>query len=344
MAKTVVILGAGASAAAGAPLMFDFLDAAERIQRNKMTGVFGDDFDRVFKGLYELERVLSKAVVDINNLEAVFGAFEMAKLCGKLGELAKADIDLLTESLKKVILRTVELTVQHRGQRVGLRPPDGYLELSDLLQKKLRHDIVFLTFNYDLGLDHALYEVAHEDPYYGFGERSDSSVTLLKLHGSIHWYKQEQNGLRAIPMRDLLAHPWVETSHQNASNSNVIVSQKLENLGNRVPFIVPPTWKKGDHYSEIAEVWKLAATHLEHAENIYVCGFSLPHTDQYFRYLYALGTAGQTRIKRFVVSDPSSEVALRFRQLLGPTALVRFEQSNNKFAEFVIWLRKNFPD
>jgi hypothetical protein len=62
------------------------------------------------------------------------------------------------------------------------------------------------------------------------------------------------------------------------------------------PVIVPPTWNKTQYHKEIGGVWTEAAKHLSEAENIFIIGYSLPDTDQFFRYLYSLGTVGDTLI------------------------------------------------
>jgi hypothetical protein len=82
--------------------------------------------------------------------------------------------------------------------------------------------------------------------------------------------------------------------------------------------IVPPTWSKTAHYEAIAPVWRRAATHLAEARDIIVIGYSLPLTDELFRYLYALGSVGQRRLRRFWVidSDQSGDVRQRFENLL----------------------------
>lgn len=80
MSDIVFILGAGASHEGGAPVMHDFLDTAQDLLTRKQTGDVGADFERVFKGIHALQRVHSKAQLDLVNVEAVFAAFEMAKL------------------------------------------------------------------------------------------------------------------------------------------------------------------------------------------------------------------------------------------------------------------------
>jgi hypothetical protein len=90
------------------------------------------------------------------------------------------------------------------------------------------------------------------------------------------------------------------------------------------PYIVPPTWTKSSQHKELAHVWKQAAIELEDAEYIVVIGYSCPPSDAFFRHLFALGTDSLRRIKRFVVVDPSEEVALRLRDMVGPDAARRF--------------------
>jgi len=84
MAETVFILGAGASKEAGAPLMREFLDVAEDLLWANEVHPYGEDFERVFNAISDLQRVYSKANLDIINIENVFAAFEMGQLIKKL--------------------------------------------------------------------------------------------------------------------------------------------------------------------------------------------------------------------------------------------------------------------
>jgi hypothetical protein len=60
-------------------------------------------------------------------------------------------------------------------------------------------------------------------------------------------------------------------------------------------------------------VWRRACKELEQAENIFIIGYSLPETDSFFRYLFALGTQGRTQIKRLWVVDPDPNGVVRQR-------------------------------
>jgi len=92
---------------------------------------------------------------------------------------------------------------------------------------------------------------------------------------------------------------------------------------------------------EPVNVWKRAADELQTAKNIYIIGYSLPETDVFFRYLYALGSIGSARIERFWIFNPSNDphVFEKYRNLVGDTVETRFryfpvsfESSANNFS------------
>src|SRR5882672_30995 len=98
MGNSVFILGAGASVHAGAPVMRDFLDQAGLIGRSEPGTEDRRAFEIVTRARSELQLVHSKAQFDLRNLESVFAAFEMAEVFGRLGSLAKNDVNGLTRA------------------------------------------------------------------------------------------------------------------------------------------------------------------------------------------------------------------------------------------------------
>ena len=128
MSQTVLIIGAGISKTAGAPLMNDFLDVAAQLRKGP---TFGDpDFDLVFRGRDALQSVLAKATMDLLNLESVFAAFEMAKLLRRLDALPTEDIDALPGAMTRVIQRTLEETIRFPVVDNRLLPPQPYEQTS----------------------------------------------------------------------------------------------------------------------------------------------------------------------------------------------------------------------
>jgi hypothetical protein len=115
------------------------------------------------------------------------------------------------------------------------------------------------------------------------------------------------------------------------------VTQKLTERGlefDPQPILVPPTWSKGEHYLGIERVWARAAKELSEAQYIFILGYSLPETDQFFRLLFALGTEGKVPLSRIELFDPNANtLAPRFHSFLGHATLDRFKAYELRFAE-----------
>jgi hypothetical protein len=188
MSKTVFIIGAGVSKQAGAPLMNDFLDVADRLR--KTPGIGDPDFDLVFHGRDALQAVHSKSNMDLLNLESVFAAFEMAKLLRKLGPLSVEEVEALPGAMTRVIQRTLEMTIMFPISGGRAKPPHPYAEIGELVTQRNkqapRSKFSFITFNYDFCLDLALYVNSHRIDYC-LGPSVENAVKLLKLHGSLNW-------------------------------------------------------------------------------------------------------------------------------------------------------------
>jgi hypothetical protein len=112
VSDTVFILGAGASAECGAPVMANFLDTARRLHREGRTGDKGTYFSDVFDGITALSAVYEKSNLDTDNLESVFAAFEMARLFGGLKNLDADLLGRLPDALRFLIVETLEQTIQ----------------------------------------------------------------------------------------------------------------------------------------------------------------------------------------------------------------------------------------
>lgn len=361
MSRTVFIVGAGASAEAGAPVMADFLDRADALRRSGAPVLSRDEqasFDLVFKGIGALRAAHSKAALDVDNLESVFGAFEMARLVGRLAPLTAEEVAELNPAMRKVIVTTLErsLTLPVRERRV--RPPDPYEQFGRLVGKisdsrSLLEPICFITFNYDLSLDYMLhYHNTGVD--YCFESEPKSGVPLMKLHGSVNWGRCAE--CKQIAPWTLGAFfrkfsyerlPWDESLRTVTLDVGRHLAHYEHCKGKPCdphPVIVPPTWNKAE-YQQVSNVWRHAARHLAEAENVIVIGYSLPESDQFFRYLFALGTIGDGRPQRFwlIDPDPRGNVAGRFQELLGPSFKARFQSIRHPFSAALSVLYDQLP-
>lgn len=357
MSQTVFILGAGASREAGGPLMADFLDTADELR--KSTDLKDDlaVFDLVFRAISSLQNTHSKSTLDIYNIESVFAAFEMASLLGRLGSLEQKDLAAVGLAIRRLIVRTLEERIELPLEERTVKPPFPYGDFVSLVSGLPRPvsnanaaSTSIISFNYDLALDYALYYNRLRMDYCLELSNDRNRIQFMKLHGSLNWARCN-HCKRIIPwhLEEFFAkRQWNLGIRNNPKSVRLEIGSLLKEFvhcGNPVvpePLIVPPTWNKTQYHQEISHVWSQAAKNLSEAENIFVIGYSLPDTDQFFRYLYALGTVGESLLKRFWVFDPDPQVGKRFEGLLGETARARFKLIQGKFSEAIGLLRNHF--
>ena len=359
MSENVFILGAGASRDAGAPLMNEFLDKAYDLSNEGRVGNFKDSFHLVEEFCQALRVTQSNAALDIHNLESVFALVEMAELLGRLGDtwdrqkltgLRSAIIEVIVHTLGE----TIKFPIDSDNRTFGPCPPYGnFAELIYGLWSKWNREgrapASVITFNYDPCLDDALFRPGLDYDYCLSGNRPTDKLKLLKLHGSLNWTRCELCDPHRISYWDVAE--FVPRTRMSSSGFPLAeMLRKAPALACKHPrnpscnpFLVPPTYNKGQLHSEIAPVWQAAADELREAENIYVFGFSLPDTDQFFLYLYALGTIGGPFLRNFLVfdPDPKGEVQDRFSKLLGPSVKPKFARKQLTFREAIDKLRSD---
>jgi hypothetical protein len=354
MANTVFILGAGASYQAGVPLMNDFLDVAYNLWRTGEAKDFDQQFASVFRGRSALQQVHSKSQLNIQNIESVFAAFEMGKTLQKFSDFTNEEIDNLVAAMKSIIVATIESKLEFPvSSSNGISSPypyDSFVDMLANLRTKTvpKQDVAIITFNYDLALDYAFYR-QQARIYYGLeNNKRENDISLLKLHGSLNW-AQCSVCSKVIPWE--LSQYY--STRQPRFRQNIYRLRLGSKIGeykhgdhdvNREPLIAPPTWSKSEYYKILSPVWGNAAKELTDAENIFVIGYSLPESDSFFRYLYALGTVGTKLLKRFWVFDPdeTGNVEKRFRELLGHGALQAFKPFRLTFEKAIGEIAKTF--
>lgn len=331
MARNVIILGAGASASYGAPVMCNFLDSAYQIYRdlNEHSPRYWN-YRRVFKALSALRAVHSKAELDLVNIESILTTFELGLTIGRLpGAKGVEEIEEVIADLKWVIVDTLERTLHYPPVSAGLLDGDihNFIGFINGLHREgaEKIDCSFLTFNYDLLLEVVMHRYGIGVDY---GICMDSNFSqhnkVLKLHGSLNWTRTADDEIRTL----FLSEYYKGKLHIHGSSSYpMAVSQELFRIGSAdgMPMIVPPSWDKVGAYKAISQVWAMAAQELSEATSIYILGYSLPETDSFFRQLYALGTEGESWLKRVWVFNPDRSREQVFKSMLGPGARERYQ-------------------
>jgi NAD-dependent SIR2 family protein deacetylase len=364
MSRTVFILGAGASAQAGAPLMTTFVRAAQDIMRGP-TPLYSKEqeyFNLMFKARTLLMQAHSKSVLNIDNIESLFGAFDMAALLGRLGTLTDEELQRLPSAVRYVISKTIESRLKYPINQGGLTlPPEpygGFAEVIRDLDTQERGSVSVITFNYDIGLDYAFH--LSSIPFeYRCGvptgldpgkKQSSGAIDLLKLHGSLNWGRCNKCE-RVVPfeLKEYFSNFAFAPSENHRTNrtleiANLLVQRSCTVCGTILaenPVIVPPTWNKGNVHTGLSSVWRAAASHLREAENVFIIGYSLPDTDEFFRYFYSLSTVGDSVLNTFSVVDTNSQIFERFKSILGQTAQACFVPIESTFERSLPRIRQH---
>lgn len=336
MAKTVFIFGAGASRHSGAPVMSEFYRKIVDIQEGHSNPAYQAQFDLVVKASRELDNVYAKMTMEYHqNVEELFATFEMAELLQKLGSLKANELAELPSAMRSVIAATIEGAMQYPYDRdQGMSAPHGYSSFADMLASVISSspgDFALITFNYDYGLDLALQVAGIESDYCLTREPpAPTAIPLLKLHGSLNW------GIcpRCDQIVPLAIEQWMKSPEtirslgpppNGPSSASFFLSQSLAEVQHEPcgvalspnPFIVPPTFNKTQYHHKIAPVWRRALLELSQARNIFVIGYSVPRTDQFFRHLFALSLAGGPWVNTLTIVNPSAEVYETFRGMAG---------------------------
>jgi hypothetical protein len=350
MAKNVFILGAGASKEAGAPLMAEFLDVARDLLTSGEIKEPRDkeSFQKVFEAIRRFRDIHYKSYIDLDNIEAVFGAFEMARLLKGSVRYSPEEVDILIKGIKTLISKTIELTMKYPLNRSRISATHAYEFFVKVVMRLGNEASSVLTFNYDLGLDVALYSNGVGVDYALPQDDEKGTFKLLKLHGSLNWgtCSNEKCGL-IVPwhLNNFFQNHFYDSFGNEERRVILDIASKLydykhpkcNNILNPEPVIVPPTWNKTEYHGTLREVWAQAGKELSEAENIIVIGYSHPVSDSFFRYLFALGSVGDANIKRFWVFDPAEgdEVESRFRELIGTGIDKRFRMFKKPFSEAI---------
>ena len=180
-------------------------------------------------------------------------------------------------------------------------------------------------------------------------KNENEKINLFKLHGSLNWFPGKKNDnnifpfdLNNIGLKKDIKINWAKNQHYNDRNNNKyyfdlikiikeISKGKNPNLYESYnfdtgPVIIPPTWDKSKYRELLNKVWTEAAYNLAEAENIFIIGYSLPLTDNFFRYLYSIGTEGEKAIRRFWVFNPNeTNVKRKYEDFIGIGVKQRFE-------------------
>jgi NAD-dependent SIR2 family protein deacetylase len=344
--KPVYILGAGASAMLGAPLVKDFLARARELMYSPrfrsllpepLLGRLEEAFESVFRyhgSLLETRKYLG---IDLGNIETLFSILDMdiqtsevnQRTLGGTGEQSSPELQKLRENFFTLIVATLKASTNYSEGSF-----DTYRRIIQRLAAN--NGATFITLNYDLAIEKALQHFdARGMPDYIADYRTSEQENmnkevrgkvLLKLHGSVNWtYCEKCKTLKSFP--DEITPLELEGNRHLCHAMNCI--EKAQNV------LIPPTWYKYNTSEVFTRIWARAIEEISKATHLLMIGYSFPRTDAFFDQLLTLALKKSKNLKQVYVVNTDKNIEEVLGDLFDKHFLSRSVVSiNRKFEEF----------
>lgn len=367
--KTAIFLGAGASAAEGAPMQKDLFKnyfksasgmsfmASPSNNPSRMKKELSEFFRQIFGINVQVSKATLNKIV-FPTFEEALGVLDLAEL--RRESLRQFDLGDTGSSANRIrLVRQFIVMAMAKAIADSLRRVEG-------LHRKLAYNLnrqgllaatMFASTNYDILIDNALLEarIVEEIPGsmldYGvdftnfdlpenFAPRrmiwrrpSPVATKLFKLHGSLNWlYCSTCNTLTLTPGMKGAIHLISQT------REDIAVCRVCNSLMS--PIIVPPTFYKDMSRVFLSLIWNKAENALRHVNHIIFCGYSFPDADIHIKYLLKRVQTNRSGNKplRFTVinhhkgkkQQQVEEETDRFKRFLGS----KINYTKTSFAQF----------
>ena len=291
--------------------MSKFLDVARDHFSRGLAGGYAEDYKILFDVIHDLKGASFNAKLDLNNIETVLSILELGEQIGGIEGIDARTMKKARAAAIKVIGLTIDYSLKLNKDYNVFGP---YKRFANIINRNPLHPETIpsiITFNYDCALDYTLKVKNIRYSYCLDKSDPEDNIALLKMHGSVNWQLKEGTVQTTVFPIEKIA----DGSAKVLCASKLLESEpSVESNG---IFIIPPVINKLGQQKAISNVWRIASQKLQSAEEIYVIGYSLPETDTFFKYLFALGTHSRPSISRFWVFDPDPRVGDRFRDLVG---------------------------
>lgn len=347
MVDTAIFLGAGASAAEGAPLQGDLF------REYFSSGVYQPAHDSMDSELATFFLQMFQINVDEDVSKVRFPTFEEVLGLTDLAILRKEAFRHFDIENRAVNSGSLRFIAQHLVFLVA-KILDAKLQDRALLHRKLvtalnvankLRDVVFVSTNYDILIDNALTE-AHNgggvDLDYGVEFRNfdkpedwrrpaiQSRVQLFKPHGSLNWlFCRTCNELEITPKeKGVVTRLISDFSHAACPHCGSVYT----------PLIVPPTFYKDMNNVFLSTIWNRTDLALQKVNHIVFCGYSFPDADIHIKYLLKRAqTNRDTPMKYTVINhfpgkkqDDCDQEEYRYKRFLGP----QIDYTKKSFTDF----------
>lgn len=327
MSNNVILLGAGASADAGIPLLGNFVDTIWNIAR---TGKYKDkpiskthlkilnDFLEIRDSLEDFH---GRASFDSWNLEQILSILTFTP-----------DYEENSEIISKAIAATIDITCEIKHPKTStdfFSYVNFWRNLLGWSIKNGQEIPTIITFNYDLVLERSLISAFSGDSHktfqgihqlgdtlkfnglkitYGYEKLPEFKFKLVRnelssrfFHQKIEDYNPSKNDTEPhIAINIFKLHGSVNFSKDDRSDHSL---EKLLSASNN-PLILPPVFNKNNK-SLGTKIWISAYEALKNCKNLVVCGYSMPETDIYMQYFLKSSLGPNRDFNKIHVFDPT---------------------------------------
>ena len=281
--EEVIFLGAGASAADGAPIQSRLFK--DYFSNGPHQDAIGDNLSQFFKDFFGIDTDQDIRNIEFPTFEEILGILELAISRGEsLKNYPLIPQDPKIQNIREQIIFLIAKILKAKLQ-FGRQFHDRLIRrLSN--ESRLQHT-AFISLNYDILIDNAITDIHNQiDLDYGisfanFGRKNDwhkprinRSINLFKLHGSLNWLYCPTCISITITPKEKSVSTMVETPIPCRSCHT-----------NTIPIIIPPTFFKVMSNYFLRQIWRKAEKALSKANRIIFCGYSFPDADIHIKYL-----------------------------------------------------------
>jgi NAD-dependent SIR2 family protein deacetylase len=340
-----IFLGAGASAADGAPVQGQLFSEYFKFIRGHRSHLSDSERDveqelrSFFKEMFDVDVDYARlGKVGFPTFEEVLGLVDLAEKRGE--SFRKFDLESLdanSSRLRLVRLYLVLAMAQIIEEKLKNAGKHHNMLVNQLAKRDRLPNTIFFSTNYDVLIDNALLKVTGHVPNYGvdFKDLNQTHVRrdaprLFKVHGSLNWlYCRVCNDLTLTPDEKGVIRLLKDSREAKCSNCGSLYA----------PLIVPPTFFKDFSNPFLGIIWNKVENVLREVDQVVFCGYSFPDADMHIKYLLKRADKnGQADIQFTVINNPGHHVTkkaealeqARFSRFLGK----RVNYTESSFEEF----------
>lgn len=215
----------------------------------------------------------------------------------------------------------------------GVTPSEpSYPWLARFRDKVKEESAAIISFNWDLILDELLFGDALDPRSYGFSEPMPEEPVLLKPHGSLNWFEEDQ-GRFLKKEKKIKLFPIKKSSKTKDSIYAFREFRAPLSKHDRIyqPLIVPPVLLKRFENLVFEMLWKNCVSVLSTAKKVVFLGYSMPSADLHAQFIIRCGFDNQlqgeltnrgrtdpTGPANVIILNPDNAAAHRIAKVVGP--------------------------